>query len=215
MQMRVTGVLALAWRKDASFAKEVKALAITKERKEQLVAEYTEQLRKSEGIILTDYRGLTMANLTAIRQALRPVGAESHVVKNRLLALALKEVGLSVPEEWLAGPTAVGFCFEDVPAVARALRDAAREYEAFEIKGGLVGTSVLSADEVNTIADLPSREVLLARVLGTINAPAGQIAGIIASGVRQILNVVQAYVDKLGEASEVAGGSLEQAAEPA
>jgi large subunit ribosomal protein L10 len=190
-------------------------LAITKERKERLVAEYTEQLRRSEGIILTEYRGLTMADLTAIRQALRPVAAESHVVKNRLLARALKDVGLSVPEKWLAGPTAVGYCFGDVPAAARAFRDAAREYEALVIKGGLVGTSVLSADEVNAIADLPPREVLLARVLGTINAPAGQIAGVVTSAVRQILSVVQAYVDKLGEAGESASTSLEQAAEPA
>ena len=190
-------------------------MAITKERKEQLVAEYTEQLRRSEGIILTEYRGLSMADLTTIRQALRPVEAESHVVKNRLLARALKEVGLSVPEGWLAGPTAVGFCFGDVPAAAKALRDAARDLEAFEIKGGLVGKSVLSADQVSAIADLPSREVLLARALATINAPAGQIAGLITTAIRQILSIVQAYIDKLDEAGESAGGSLEPAAEPA
>lgn len=190
-------------------------MAISKERKEQLIEEYTEQLKESKGIILADYRGLTMANMTAIRQTLRPIGARSHVVKNRLLALALEELGLSVPDEWLAGPTAVGFCFEDVPAVAKALRDAAREYEAFQIKGGLVGSSVLTADEVSAIADLPPLEVLLAQVLGTISAPAGQIAGVVASSIRQILNVVQAYIDKLEEPDGLAVGGLEQAAEPA
>jgi large subunit ribosomal protein L10 len=174
-------------------------LAISKERKEQLVEYYTEQLKESKGIILADYRGLSMASMSAIRQTLRPIGARSRVVKNRLLALALEEAGLSVPQEWLVGPTAVGFCFEDVPAVAKALRDAARQYETFRIKGGLVGSSVLTAAEVSAIADLPPREVLLARVLGTISAPAGQIAGVVASSIRQILTVVQAYIGKLEE----------------
>jgi large subunit ribosomal protein L10 len=196
-------------------ARRGEALAVSKERKEQLVADYAEQLRQSRGIILTDYRGLTMASLTEIRQTLRPIGARSQVVKNRLLALALEKAGMSVPEEWLVGPTAVGFCFEEVPAVAKALRDAAREYETFQIKGAIVGTSVLSADEVSAIADLPARDVLLAQVLGAINAPAGQVAGLVANSVRQILNVVQAYIDKLEEAGSVAAGGQEPVAEPA
>lgn len=190
-------------------------MAITRERKERLVAEYTEQLRDSEGIILTEYRGLTMANLSAIRQTLRPLGATAHVVKNRLLALALQEAGMAVPPEWLTDPTAVSFCAEEIPAVARALRDAAKEYNALQIKGGVVGASVLSADQVSAIADLPSRDVLMAQVLGTINAPASQIASVIASGIRQIMNVVQAYVDKLEEAGGASAGGLEPAPEPA
>jgi large subunit ribosomal protein L10 len=190
-------------------------LAITRERKEQLVAEYTEHLNNSSGIILTEYRGLTMANLTALRRTLRPLGASAHVVKNRLLALALQDAGLSVPPEWLTDPTAVSFCTEEVPAVAKALRDAMREFEQLQIKGGVLGTSVLSADEVAAIADLPPRDVLLAQVLGTISAPAGQIAGVIANSVRQIMNVVQAYVDKLEEAGGASAPTVEVAAEPA
>ena len=122
---------------------------------------------------------------------------------------------MSVPEEWLTGPTAVSLCFDEVPAVAKALRDAAKEHETLRIKGGVVGTSVLSGDQVSAIADLPPREVLLAQVLGTINAPASQIVGVIASSIRQILNVVQAYADKLEESGGGGGGTLEQAAEPA
>jgi large subunit ribosomal protein L10 len=190
-------------------------LAITRERKEQLVAEYKEQLKDSEGIIVTGYRGLTMANLTEIRHSLRPLGASARVVKNRLLALALHDAGLSVPAEWLTDPTAVSFCSDEVPAVAKALRDATKTFESLQIKGGVVGTSVLSADQVSAIADLPPRPVLLAQVLGTINAPGGQIAGVIANSVRQILNVVQAYVDKLEEAGGSSAASLEPAAEPA
>jgi large subunit ribosomal protein L10 len=185
-------------------------LAISKRKKTELVAEYVEQLERSKGIILANYRGLSVSDVSQIRNAIRPIGGKFQVVKNRLLALALKEVGLSLPDEWLVGPTVVSFCFDEVPSVAKKLTEAIRDFEALQIKGGVVGTSVLGADEVRAIADLPPREVLLARVLGTINAPASQLAGVVTSGIRQVLNVLQAYVDKLQES----GGGLEQVAEP-
>jgi len=190
-------------------------LAISKQRKAELVTQYIEQLKQSQGIILADYRGLSVDDMNQIRRTVRPLGGKFQVVKNRLLALALKEVGLSLPEEWLVGPTAIGFCHEEVPPVAKALRDATKELEVLRIKGGLVGTSVISAKQVYAIADLPSREVLLAQVLGTINAPATRLAGVIASGIRQVLNVLQAYVDKLQESGSTPGIGMEQAAEPA
>jgi large subunit ribosomal protein L10 len=186
-------------------------LAISKQKKTELVAEYVEQLGQSKGIILADYRGLSVNEMSLVRKAMRPIGGKFQVVKNRLMALALQEAELSLPEEWLVGPTAVSFCHDEMPPVAKALKDAAKEFEALDLKGGVLGTVIVSADEVNTIADLPSREVLLSQVLGTINAPAGQVAGVVASGIRQVLNVLQAYVDKLQES----GGGLEQAAEPA
>ena len=189
-------------------------MAITKQKKEELVTQYIEQLKDSQGVILTDYRGLTVGDMQTIRKAIRPTGGNFHVVKNRLLALALKEVGLSLPEEWLVGPTAIGFCHDEVPPVAKAITDAAKELETLQIKGGLVGTSVIGAEQVQAIADLPPKDVLLAQVLGTINAPATQVAGVVASGIRQILNVLQAHVDKLQE-SGGAGATTEQAAAPA
>jgi large subunit ribosomal protein L10 len=135
------------------------------------------------------------------------------VVKNRLLALALKEHGMSLPDEWLTGPTAVSFCREEIPPVARALVEAGEETESLSLKGGWMSKSVLSAAQVKSIAELPSREVLLAQVLGSIHGPGRQVAGAIASGVRQVLNVLQAYVDKLEEGG--AGAEMEVAAEPA
>jgi len=187
-------------------------LAISRQRKTELVAQYVEQLKQSQGIILADYRGLTMGNMSTIRKALHPVKSKFQVVQNRLLALALKEMGMSVPEEWLTEPTAVSFCYAEVPPVAKALMDAAKEMELLHIKGGLAGTSVIAAEQVRTIADLPSREVLLAQVLGTINAPASRVSGTIASGIRQVLNVLQAYVDKLQEASGGANAAMAQVA---
>lgn len=184
-------------------------MAISKERKVELLGEYIEQLRKSQGIILADYRGLTVSQMENIRRTLRPLGSSIQVSKNRLFRLALQEVGWSLPEEWLTGPTAVSFCYGEVPPVAKALVDARKEMEALKIKGGLVGNVPVTAQQVEEIATLPSREVLLAQVLGTINAPASQVVGVIASGIRQVLNVLQAYVDKLQ------GANTAQAAEPA
>lgn len=187
-------------------------MAISRQRKTELVAQYVEQLKQSQGIILADYRGLTMGNMSTIRKALHPVKSKFQVVQNRLLALALQEMGMSVPEEWLTEPTAVSFCYAEVPPVAKALMDAAKEMELLHIKGGLAGASVIAAEQVRTIADLPSREVLLAQVLGTINAPASRVSGTIASGIRQVLNVLQAYVDKLQEASGGANAAMAQVA---
>jgi large subunit ribosomal protein L10 len=186
-------------------------LAISKKKKVELVAEYVEQLKRSKGVILADYRGLSVNGVSQIRNVMRPIGGKFQVVKNRLLVLALKEAGMSLPDEWLIGPTAVSFCYDEIPPIAKVLTDAAKEFDALRIKGGVLGTSVVGAGEVRAIADLPSREVLLAQVLGTINAPATQVAGVVIGGVRQVLNVLQAYVDKLQES----GGGLEQVAEPA
>ena len=189
-------------------------MALTKQRKIELVAQYVEQLEQSKGIILINYRGLGVSDTDGIRHAMRSIGGKFYVVKNRLLALALKEVGMSIPQEWLLGPTAVGFCSDEVPPVAKVFVDAAKNLDALQIKGGLIGASVLEPEQVRTIARLPSREVLLAQVLGTINAPASQVVGVVASGIRQIVNVLQAHVDKLEE-SNGASGAMEQAAEPA
>jgi large subunit ribosomal protein L10 len=188
-------------------------LAISRQRKEELVAQYTDYLKKSRGIILFDYRGMNVNAMDEVREALRSIGGRPQVVRNRLLELALNEAELSVPDAWLTGPTAIGFCFDEVPPVAKALTDLAKGHEALQIKGGLLERSVLAAEDVQAIADLPPREVLLAQVLGTINAPASRLAGVVNGAIRQVLNVVQAYVDKLEEGPTPPGSV--QAAEPA
>jgi large subunit ribosomal protein L10 len=186
-------------------------LAISKQRKDELVAQYIDLLQQSKGVILADYRGLSVSQVHQIRNTMRPLGGEFHVIKNRLMQIALHEVGLSLPDEWLVGPTAASFCREEVPPIAKAFTDTAKEMEALKIKGGLIGASPVTPTQVNVVADLPPREVLLAQVLGTINAPASQVVGVIASGIRQVMNVLQAYVDKLQEA----GGAAEPVAEAA
>lgn len=186
-------------------------MAISRERKEELIADYAEQLRLSKGFVLAEYSGLTHKKLEVIRRNLRPMGGVTRVVKNRLLLRALQDAGMSVPDEWLTGPVLVDFIHDEIPPVVKAMADAAREHEEFQIKGGFLGGAVLNAAQVRTVADLPPREVLLAQVMGTINAPASRVTGVIASGIRQVLYALQAYVDKL----EKAGAGAEGSAQPA
>jgi len=157
---------------------------------------YSDALEQSSGIILTDYRGLRVSEMEQLRRSIRETGSTIHVTKNRLLKQALEAKELAIPDGWLEGPTAVAFCHGEIPPVAKVLSDVSKE-SPLTIKGGMMGTSLIESTGVHAIASLPPREVLLAQMLGTFNAPATQAAGAIASGVRQVLNLLQAYVDKL------------------
>lgn len=187
-------------------------MAISREQKTELIEQYKEQLKECQGFILADFRGLSVGQMGEIRDAMRPLGARFQVIRNRLMVLALEDAGIELPREWLDGPTAFSFCTDEIPPVAKALVDSAKEFETLQIKGGLMNETVMEEADVRAIADLPSREVLLGQVLGGINAPATQMAGVVASGVRQVLNVLKAYADKLEESG---GAEMEPAAEPA
>lgn len=180
-------------------------MAISRARKEELVALYKQQLDQSSGIVMADYNAVTVSQMQDLRRRVREQQGQAFVVKNTLLELVLKDEGLDVPQELFTGPTLVAFCHQDVPPVAKLFREYAKEREEgrFVVKGGLLEGRFLSASETLAIADLPGREELLAMVLRTINAPASQTVGVVASGVRQILNVVKAYADKLQEAEGV------------
>ena len=119
------------------------------------------------------------------------------MIKNRLMKYALEEAKLPVPEDLLEGPTAIGFCFEEAPAVAKVLVDFSKESKILVIKGGLLGDRIISADEVTSLAELPPREILLAQVLGTIQAPASGITRAIAGSIRSVLYVLKARVEQL------------------
>lgn len=174
-------------------------MAITKERKEELAAEYTRELATSSGMILAHYNRLTVQQMQALRHRVAEAGGKVYVVKNTLLRHALEAQGLKPPADLLTGPTLAAFCHKDAPAVAKVFRDYVKEVEEglFTLRGAMVEGQFMPAEAISALADMPSREVLLAQVLGTINAPASQVVGVIASGVRQVLNVLQAYVDKL------------------
>ncbi len=184
-------------------------MAITRARKEELLATYKQQLAESSGLVLADYTALTVPQMQDLRRKVREQQGQVFVVKNTLFSKALKDAGLEAPQGLLVGPTVAAFCHQDVPPVAKVFREFAKEVEAekFTIKGSLLEGAFLSRQDTLAIADLPTRDELLSMVLRTINAPATQTVGVVASGIRQVLNVVKAYVDKLEE-----GGAPAEAA---
>ncbi len=171
-------------------------MPITKERKAELVAQLSEDLGKVQALILTDYRGLPTAELAKLRNELRGKKAGLHVVKNTLLTLALKQSNMPVPEDLLEGTTAVAFCYQDIAGPAKAINDFLRDKE-IKIKGAIMGGSILRGAEAEALANLPSRDQLFGRLLGTINAPATQVAGVVASGIRQVLYLLKARAEQL------------------
>lgn len=171
-------------------------MPVTKERKEELVADLAQDLNKVQALIISDYRGLPTAELAKLRNALRGKKAGLHVVKNTLMELALKRANLPVPEDLLAGPTVVAFCYQDIAGPAKAMNDFLKEKD-LKVKGAIMGNNVLRGVEAEALATLPSREQLFGRLLGTINAPSSQVVGVVASGIRQVLYLLKARAEQL------------------
>jgi large subunit ribosomal protein L10 len=168
-------------------------LAITKERKTELVEEYRRLVESSRGHVLTGFSGVTVADLEDLRKKLRELGGEFHIIKNSLMKLVLDEAGISVPEGAFEGTTAIGFATEDIPAVAKAIVDLAKEGEALTVKGAIVEGQVFSRAQVERLADLPPLPVVQAQLLGVLKAPGRRVASAMANSVRQVLNVVKAF----------------------
>ena len=173
------------------------SLAISKEKKQELVKNYAEQFSRSQAAILTDYRGLPVTEINRLRNKMREAGSGYHVVKNRLVKLALREAGLPVPEELLHGPTAIGFCYEDVIAPAKVLTEYAKESKVLTIKGGILGERVIDVQAISSLADLPPRDVLLAQVLSGVQSPIAGLVNVLSGTLRGLVTVLKARADQL------------------
>ncbi len=176
-------------------------MAISRAKKEELVQQYLDQLKNSEAIIVSEYRGLTVTQLEQLRQKIREADGSFAVVKNTLLKRALEEADLPVLDDMLVGPLGVGFCHQNVPGVAKAVVDFAKANDKLVLKGGMMNAKAIDESAVKSLASLPSIDVLRAQILGLINAPASQLVGVVAGGVRQLVNVFNAYAEKDAEAS--------------
>jgi len=175
-------------------------LAITRERKEELVNQYTDLVARSEALILTNYKGLNMAGLTRLRNQIREANGAYYVTKNTLIRLVLEQKGVAVPATWLEGPTAVGFCFDNVPFIAKAITDfAAAEPDLMSVKGALLGRQVVGAAKVKALADLPPIGVLKAQMLGTLAAPLAGMIGVLNGVLAGLVGVIEARREQLGE----------------
>lgn len=147
--------------------------------KEAKVAEIKEKLEKATSVVLSQYQGLTVEEDTVLRKNLREAGVEYKVYKNTLVTLAAKELGLEGIVEYLEGPVAIAFGYEDVTVAARVLNDFAKDHKKLELKAGIVEGEVYDTNKIKQLATIPSKEVLIAKLLGSIKSPISSFARVI------------------------------------
>jgi large subunit ribosomal protein L10 len=177
--------------------------------KVQIVDEVKTRMTAASAQIVSEYRGLTVTELAELRSALEGVGADYRIFKNTLVLRAIDGGDYQPLSEYLSGPTALTFVDGDISAVAKALRDFSRTNPLLVIKGGLADGSLLSSSDLAALADLPPREVLLARLAGALAAPMQQMAGLLQALPRNLAYGVQALIDQ-----RVEGGEALPAPEP-
>jgi len=169
-----------------------------KEQKAEQVELLTEKLKKAKVAVLTDYRGLKVSQIQELRGKLRTGGVEYRVVKNTLARRAADAAGYKDLESQLKGPVAIAFGNDDLSLPPRLINEFVRTTRLkLEVVGGLVEGRVFNRDQIKQLADLPSREVLLAQLLGTLQSPVGQLVGIMQTPLQQLLGVLDAYKSKL------------------
>jgi large subunit ribosomal protein L10 len=169
-----------------------------KEQKAEQVELLTEKLKKAKVAVLTDYRGLTVSQIQELRARLRTGNVEYRVVKNTLARRAADAAGYKDLESELKGPVAIAFGYDDLSLPPRLINEFVRTTRLkLEVVGGLVEGRVVNRDQIKQLADLPSREVLLAQLLGTLQSPVAQLVGIMQTPVQQLIGVLNAYKSKL------------------
>lgn len=183
-------------------------MAITRAKKEDLVAQYKALIEQTDAMVFTDYRGITVQQVQALRAALKESGSTYTVVKNTLFRIALEQSSKDVhPNGLLDGPNGVAFMGEDIAKSMTALKNWLKTSEVVQVKGAILESSVLSATETDALSELPTKEQILAKLLGMINAPASSLVRVInapATDLTRIINapqsslagVINAYVQK-------------------
>lgn len=171
-------------------------MAISRQKKDQALAQYQAWIERSQAVVLVEYTGVTVKQLDAIRAKVRETGGEFHIVKNTLVRKVLEEQDMQVPQGLLEKSTAMTFAFSDAAATAKALTEATKGMEAVKLKGGFLEKQALSAAQVKALAELPPLPVVRSQLLGVLQAPAGKLVRTIAEPARSLASVFRAYADK-------------------
>ncbi|HYH11822.1 MAG TPA: 50S ribosomal protein L10 [Thermomicrobiales bacterium] len=172
--------------------------------KARQIDELVTQFERSQLTVLTNYRGLSVSQLQELRGNLRGSNAEFTVAKNTLTRIASSKVGVEIPDEFLEGPTAIMFAYEDVVAPAKALTDFVRTSRVLELKVGMMEGQTLAASDVEALASMPPREELLAKLVGMLASPMSRAVGVLGGPSRSLANVLNARSEQLGETAEAA-----------
>jgi large subunit ribosomal protein L10 len=164
--------------------------------KAAVVAEVRDKFAASNAVIVSEYRGLTVGALAKLRRTLRPLGAEYKVYKNTLVKIAARDGSMSAVEGMVGGPVAITFINGEVSAVAKAMREFAKENEALKLKGGVVDGKAVDVKGLRALADLPSREVMLAKLAGLLKAPMANTAYMLSALPRKAAYGLKALVEQ-------------------
>ncbi|HLJ68152.1 MAG TPA: 50S ribosomal protein L10 [Chloroflexota bacterium] len=164
--------------------------------KAQTIEELAQKLRDSKGAVLLDYRGLNVRQITDLRRQLQREDVEFTVAKNTLLRIAAERAAVDVSGELLEGPTAVAFGWRDEVTPARLLAEFVRRNRVVSLKGGVIGGRSLDATQIGRVAELPSRDILLGRLLGAFQAPAARALGVLQAPAREVAGLAQALADQ-------------------
>jgi len=177
-------------------------LAISKQRKIELIDSYAEWMQRSKAIIVTEYTGLSMKQIDDLRSKVREAGGEFHIVKNTLGQVAFNSYGLPQSDQLLKGSSAVAFAFNDAPVMAKVMTEIARTSDAVKVKGGYLGKNYMTAEQVKALADLPPLPVMRSHLLGVLSAPASKLVRTLAEPARQIAAVLKAYAEPEGQSAD-------------
>ena len=167
-------------------------MAISKQQKEELVEQYKKWLTESDGLVLANYRNLSVKDISDLRKEIRESGGEFHVIKNTLAKRAFEESGREFKEGIFSGPTALGVSYDNPTGLAKVLKNFAKDQELIEIKSGYLADRLMTAEEVIAMADLPSMVEMRAMLLSTIAAPASQLVRTLAEPGRSLAAVLKA-----------------------
>ena len=170
--------------------------------KQQVVGEIKDRFERAGSVVLVDYRGINVENDTALRKQFREAGVEYVVLKNTLVKRALAELNIEGMDTLLEGPSAFAFGYEDPVAPAKVLKDfiAKTKNEKLEIKGGIVDGHAIDVAGVKALADLPPKEVLIAKMMGSLNAPITNFVGVLSATLRSLVYAIDAVRKQKEEA---------------
>jgi len=172
-------------------------LAISKQRKEEVQAQYADWVERSQAVILVEYSGAKMKSIDAIRAKIRETGGEFHIVKNTLVRRVFEAQGIEIPADYLVKSTAVSFAFKDPASTAKALTEATKGNEFVKVKGGMMGGKALSSSQVKALSEMPPLPVMRAKLLGVLQAPAGQLVRTLAEPARGLAAVIKAHSESV------------------
>lgn len=180
-------------------------MAISKQKKQQMMAAYREMLGRAKGLVITEYRGFSMKNFNAVRSSIRKVDGSFTVTHTTIFMKALKEFGFAVPEDLLTGPVAIAIAYGELGTLTKTVIDAKKDNDKLVLKGGIMGDMVFRGEAgLETLSTLPTLDQARASFVGALQAPAGQLVSLFSQPAQQMAQILKAYTDKSQEGESAA-----------